>query len=137
MFTICFLSSGTGLQFLGLSSDETAPKPAVVVALPPYRSQAFAEIAGLLASALLTVNALSIIILLKSDEPNTIFEIAATLTLESAMELLYKFPYVTVAAAVFIMAMTLLKNSLVKAYDDKDDDKAVGKRPIDDKDADD
>ena len=110
MFTICFLSSGTGLQFLGLSSHGTAPSPAVAVA--PYRSQTFSEIAGLLASALLTVNALSIIILLRPAEHNTIFEVAATLTLESAMALLYKYPYVTVAAAVFIMAMTLLKNFL-------------------------
>ena len=118
MFTICFLGSGTGLQYLGLSSDGTAPNPAVavavavVVAVAPYRSQAFSEIAGLLASALLTVNALSIIILLRPAKYNTIFEVAATLTLESAMALLYKYPYVTVAAAVFIMAMTLLKNFL-------------------------
>nr|POF20157.1 hypothetical protein CFP56_56846 [Quercus suber] len=110
MFTICFLSSGTGLQYLGLSSDGTAPNPAVAVA--PYRSQAFSEIAGLLASALLTVNALSIIILLRPAKYNTIFEVAATLTLESAMALLYMYPYVTVAAAVFIMAVTILKNFL-------------------------
>lgn len=112
MFSICFLSSGTGLQYLGLSSHGIAPNPAVAVAVAPYRSQAFSEIAGLLASALLTVNALSIIILLRPAEHNTIFEVAATLTMESAIALLYKYPYVTVAAAVFIMAMTLLKNFL-------------------------
>ena len=131
MFTICFLSSGTGLQFLGLSSDGTAPNPAVAVALAPYRSRAFSEIAGLLASALLTVNALSIIILLRPAEHNTIFEVAATLTLESAMALLYKYPWVTVAAAVFIMAMTLLKNFLCRDQVVKaSDDKAAGKRPV-------
>ncbi|KAM3691192.1 hypothetical protein ACJW31_09G176500 [Castanea mollissima] len=112
MFTICFLSSGTGLHYLGLSSYGTAPKLAVAVAFAPYRSQAFAEIAGLLASALLTVNALSIIFWLRSDKLNKIFDVAATLTLGSAMDLLYKYPCVTVAAAVFIMAMTLLKNRL-------------------------
>ncbi|XP_075637318.1 uncharacterized protein LOC142609585 [Castanea sativa] len=110
MFTVCFLSSGTGLQYLGLSSDGTAPNPAMAVT--PYRPQAFSEIAGLLASAFLTVNAVSIIILLRPAKYNTIFDVAATLTLESAMALLYKYPFVTVAAAVFIMAMTLLKNSL-------------------------
>ena len=131
MFTICFLSSGTGLQFLGLSSDGTAPNPAVAVALAPYRSRAFSEIAGLLASALLTVNALSIIILLRPAKYNTIFEVAATLTLESAMALLYKYPFVTVAAAVFIMAMTLLKNFLCRDQVVKaSDDKAAGKRPV-------
>nr|POF00270.1 hypothetical protein CFP56_29816 [Quercus suber] len=138
MFTVCFLSSGTRLQYLGLSSNGTAPNPAVAMAVAPYRSQAFSEIAGLLASSLLTVNALSIIVLLRPAEHNTIFEVAATLTMESAISLLYKYPYVSVAAAVFIMAMTLLKNFLccdqvVKAYDDKADDKAAGKRPADDK----
>ncbi|XP_050245877.1 uncharacterized protein LOC126693791 [Quercus robur] len=113
MFTICFLSSGTGLPYLGLSSNGTAPNPAVAVALAPYRSQAFSEIAGLLASALLTVNALSIIILLRPAKHNTIFEVAATLTMESAIALLYKYPYVTVAAAVFIMAMTIEKFPLL------------------------
>ena len=61
---------------------------------------------------LLTINALSIIILLRPAKYNTIFEVAATLTLESATALLYKYPYVIVAATVFIMAMTLLKNFL-------------------------
>ena len=130
MFTICFLSSGTGLQFLGLSSHGTAPSPAVAVALAPYRSQAFSEIAGLLASGLLTVNALSIIALIGPAEHNTIFEVAATLTMESAIALLYKYPFVTVAAAVFIMAMTLLKNFLCRDQVVKaNDDKADGKRP--------
>ena len=130
MFTICFLSSGTGLQYLGLSSDGTAPSPAVAVALAPYRSQAFSEIAGLLASALLTVNALSIIILLRPAQHNTIFEVAATLTLTSAMASLYKYLSVTVAAAVFVMAMTLLKNFLCRDQVVKaNDDKAEGKRP--------
>ena len=114
MFAVCFLSSGTGLQYLGLSSDGTAPSPAVAVALAPYRSQAFSEIAGLLASALLTVNALSIIILLRPAQHNTFFEVAATLTLSSAMALLYKYPYVSAAAAVFVMAMTLMKNFLCR-----------------------
>ena len=130
MFAVCFLSSGTGLQYLGLSSDGKAPSPAAAVALAPYRSQAFSEIAGLLASALLTVNALSIIVLLIPAEHNTIFEVAATLTMESAIALLYKYPFVTVAAAVFIMAMTLLKNFLCRDQVVKaNDDKADGKRP--------
>nr|POF00265.1 hypothetical protein CFP56_29812 [Quercus suber] len=116
MFTVCFLSSGTGLQYFGLSSHGTAPSPAVAVALAPYRSQAFSEIAGLLASALLTVNALSIIVLLRPAEHNTIFEVAATLTLSSAMDLLYKYRYVSAAAAVFVMAMTLLKNFLCRNH---------------------
>ncbi|KAF3974882.1 hypothetical protein CMV_001826 [Castanea mollissima] len=121
MFTICFLSSGAGIHYLGLSSYGTAPKPAVADALAPYRLQAFAEIAGLLASALLTVNALSIIIWLRSDKLNNIFEVAATLTLGSATDLLYKYPYVTVAAAVFIMAMTLWKNCLCDNFEANDD----------------
>ncbi|KAF3974884.1 hypothetical protein CMV_001828 [Castanea mollissima] len=116
MFTVCFLSSGTGLQFLGLSSDGIAPRPAVAVALARYRSQAFSEIAGLLASAFLTVNALSIIVLLRPAKYNTIFDVAATLTLETALALLYKYPFVTVAAAAFIMAMTLLKNFLCRDH---------------------
>ena len=73
----------------------------------------FSKIARLLASALLTVNALSIIILLRPAKHNTIFEVAATLTMESAIALLYKYPYVTVAAVVFIMAMTLEKFPLL------------------------
>ncbi|KAM4080219.1 hypothetical protein ACB094_09G175400 [Castanea mollissima] len=131
MFTICFLSSGTGLTYLGHSSDETSPSRAVAVT--PYRSQAFSEIAGLLASALLTVNALSIIILLRPAEHNAFFEVTAALTMESAIALLYKHPNLTVAAAVFIFAMTLWKDFLCCDQVVKADDKAAGKPPADGK----
>ena len=133
MFTICFLSSGTGLPYLGLSSDGTALSPAVAVALAPYRSQAFSEIAGLLAAALLTVNALSITILLGPAQHNTFFEVAAALTMESAIALLYKNPKLTVVAAVFILAMTLLKDFLCYDQVVKADDPAACKPPAGEK----
>ena len=82
MFGLCFLTSETGRK---LMSPFEAPYPV----RPTYHQKIkFSEIAGVVTSLLLTVDALSIINLLKPGHHYFIFEATATLTMLLSLDLL-------------------------------------------------
>ena len=82
MFGLCFLTSETGRK---LMSPFEAPYPVRPIY---HQKKKFSEIAGVVTSLLLTVDALSIINLLKPGHHYFIFEVTATLTLHLSLDLL-------------------------------------------------
>ena len=81
MFGLCFLTSETGRK---LMSPFEAPYPVK----PTYHQKIkFSEIAGVVTSLLFTVDALSIINLLKPGHHYFIFEVTATLTMHWSLDL--------------------------------------------------
>nr|POE97474.1 hypothetical protein CFP56_05469 [Quercus suber] len=82
MFGLCFLTSEIGRK---LMSPFEAPYPVK----PTYHQKIkFSEIAGVVTSLLFTVDALSIINLLKPGHHYFIFEVTATLTMDLSLDLL-------------------------------------------------
>ena len=108
MFGVCLL-----LLKLKIRQDQIIPANAMA----PYdhdhhRRIRFSEVAGVVTSALITVDALSIINLLRPGHHYFIFEVTTTLTMHVSLELLIlnKCPYLGAFAALFIFLITVVKN---------------------------
>ena len=105
MFGLCFLTSETGRK---LMSPFEAPYPV----RPTYHQKIkFSEIAGVVTSLLLTVDALSIINLLRPGHHYFIFEVTATLTMHLSMDLLLNWnPFQGSFVVSIIFVIVVFKN---------------------------